>query len=104
MAKSPNWLDVEHRPIENGAGDREIPAEGRIGWLSGKSRVSAGAGQSGGKRDAAQARAALESVGPDGLYAWRYRDRGEPRKVGKDVGHADAVPPGIAKAPVSAML
>ena len=39
MAKSPNWLDVEHRPIENGAGDREIPAEGRIGWLSGKSRI-----------------------------------------------------------------
>lgn len=38
MAKCPNWLDVEHRPIENGSGDEEIPAEGRIGRLFGKSR------------------------------------------------------------------
>ena len=37
-AKSPNRLDVEHRPIEIGSRDEEIPAEGRIGRLSGKSR------------------------------------------------------------------
>lgn len=35
-----NWLDARRIPIENGAGDEEIPAEGRIGRPYGKSRVS----------------------------------------------------------------
>ena len=40
MVKSPNWLDVEHIPIENGSGDEEIPADGRIGRVFGKSQVN----------------------------------------------------------------
>lgn len=36
-----NWLDARRIPIENGAGDEEIPAEGRIGRPYGKSRFNA---------------------------------------------------------------
>ena len=34
MAKIPNWLDVEHRPIENGAGDERFPRKAELaGYL-----------------------------------------------------------------------
>ncbi len=39
MELLPNWLDARRIPIENGAGDEEIPAEGRIGRPYGKSRL-----------------------------------------------------------------